>query len=221
MKVKEIKVIDNTTNHIDMPKLESPFVREENKDGEYIVTPEIKEKYSWVFSSDKVKAVEKLDGTNVSVVIRDGQITGVFNRDNRVPAFNKHKHYITKGILNSMHKDWLDIPDGQWYGELVGPKVNGNPYDLEQHLWIPFRWYSQKHLFYKSWGKYPKTFESIRDWFRDDLIPLFYAKRHNINFEKAEKKGFVEGVVFTHRDGRMAKLRRDMFEFYEGGRHKK
>ena len=30
---------------------------------------------------------------------------------------------------------------------------------------------------------------------------------------------FVEGIVFTHPDGRMAKLRRDMFDWYEGRRH--
>lgn len=30
---------------------------------------------------------------------------------------------------------------------------------------------------------------------------------------------FVEGIVFTHPDGRMATLRRDMFDWYEGRRH--
>ena len=35
-----------------------------------------------------------------------------------------------------------------------------------------------------------------------------------------DKEGFVEGVVFTHPDGRMAKLRIDMFDWYKGPRHK-
>ena len=31
---------------------------------------------------------------------------------------------------------------------------------------------------------------------------------------------FVEGIVFTHPDGRMAKLRKDMFPWFVGRRHK-
>ena len=29
-----------------------------------------------------------------------------------------------------------------------------------------------------------------------------------------DRNGYVEGIVFTHPDGRMAKLRKDMFEWY-------
>ena len=52
-----------------MPKLESPFVRKMvGKD--YIVTNEIAEGYDWVFTDDSVMAIEKLHGTNVSIVIQ-------------------------------------------------------------------------------------------------------------------------------------------------------
>ena len=67
---------------------------------------------------------------------------------------------------------------------------------------------------YTCWGKYPKTFESMSEWFKE-LMPL-YALRTN---GKDEVCPFVEGIVFTHPDGRMAKLRRDMFDWYEGRRH--
>jgi len=87
---------------------------------------------------------------------------------------------------------------------LIGPKVNCNPYKLNKHLWIPFSTFAQKHLRYKSWGKYPKDFETISKWFKD-LIPLYALMQGN------REKGFVEGIVFTHPDGRMAKLRKSMF----------
>jgi hypothetical protein len=46
----------------DFPKLESPFQRE-NKNGEYVVTPNINPGYEWVFNDvENVKAVEKLHG---------------------------------------------------------------------------------------------------------------------------------------------------------------
>ena len=195
----------------DMPKLESPFVREEiGKD--YIVTDKIAEGYEWVFEDESVMAIEKLHGTNVSIVVANGSILEVYNRTQRIPFFNKGKKFIIEGLMNSNERGYLDLlGDGQHFGELIGPKVNGNPYKLEQHLWIPFKTFGQKHLRYKSWGKYPKDFKTISEWFKE-LMPLY-------SMMKGDKEGFVEGIVFTHPDGRMAKLRCDMFDWFKGRRH--
>jgi len=200
------------TKIIDMPKIESPFVRKEIN-GNYIVTPEITKGYEWVFNDDSVMAIEKLDGTNVSIFIQDQIITGCWNRSEHIPFFNKGKKHIIEGLLNSYERGYTEfMADGQYFGELIGPRVNGNPYKLDIHLWIPFSTYCQKHLRYKSWGKYPKTFECISEWFKT-LMPLYALKLGN-------KDGYAEGVVFTHPDGRMAKLRKDMFDWYEGPRHR-
>jgi len=196
----------------DMPKIESPFVRKEI-DGNYIVIPEITEGYEWVFNDDGVIAIEKLHGTNVSILIQDGIITSVWNRTERIPFFNKGKKYIIEAVLNSYEKGYMEfLPDGQHFGEVIGEKINGNPYKIQGHLWMPFNTYCKKHLAYTSWGKYPKTFESISEWFKT-LMPLYAMKG-------GDKNGFVEGVVFYHPDGRMAKLRKDMFDWYVGRRHK-
>ena len=48
-------------------------------------------------------------------------------------------------------------------------------------------------------------------------MPLFALQRHG---KEVIDSGFVEGIVFTHPDGRMAKLRKDMFPWYSGFRHK-
>ena len=195
----------------DMPKIESPFIRKEIN-GDYIVIPEITEGYGWVFEDESVMAIEKLHGTNVSIQITDGIIVGIWNRTERIPFFNKGKQHIVMGILNSYGKGYTEfLGDGQHFGELIGPKVNGNPYKLDEHLWIPFETFCQKHLKYKSWGKYPKDFNTISDWFKE-LMPLYSSMKGN-------KEGFVEGIVFTHPDGRMAKLRCDMFEWFKGRRH--
>ena len=206
----------------DMPKIECPFVRKEIN-GEYIVTPEIAEGYEWVFEDESVMAIEKLHGTNVSILIQDGVIVSCWNRTERIPFFNKGKKFIIEGLLNSFEKGYMEfLGDGQHFGEIIGPKVNGNPYKLKEHLWIPFSTFCQKHLKYKSWGKYPKDFQTISDWFKNDLIPLYYNMKHGDEFKGTileSEKGFVEGIVFTHPDGRMAKLRRDMFDWFTGGRH--
>ena len=191
----------------DMPKIESPFVRK-LIDNVYLVTDEIVEGYNWVFEDDKVMAIEKLHGTNVSIQIQDGVIVGIWNRTERIPFFNKGKAHIVQGILESYKKGYMEfLPDGQHFGELIGEKVNGNPYKIQGNLWIPFESYGQKHLKYKCWGKYPKTFASISEWFKD-LMPLFMTR-------KGIKDEFVEGIVCTHPDGRMAKLRCDMFDSFE------
>ena len=202
---RDIKVMN-------MPKLESPFVRKEI-DGNYIVTNEIAEGYDWVFNNESVMAIEKLHGTNVSIVIVEGQVVEIYNRTERIPFINKGKDYITKGILESYKRGYMEfLGDGQHFGELIGEKINKNKYNIKGNLWIPFETFAQKHLKYKSWGKYPKDFDTISNWFKDDLIPLYSSMNGN-------REGFVEGVVFTHPDGRMAKLRRDMFNWYKGRRH--
>ena len=50
-----------------MPKLESPFVRKMIGNN-YIVTNEIAKGYEWVFEDESVMAIEKLHGTNVSII---------------------------------------------------------------------------------------------------------------------------------------------------------
>jgi hypothetical protein len=195
---------------MDMPKLESPFKRA-IVDGYYVVTPEINEDCSWVFTDESVMATEKLDGTNVSIIVEDGMIKQIFNRTNRIPFFGS-KRFIVEGLLESFDRGYCNFTDGQYFGELIGPKVNGNPYKLEHHIWIPFSTYAQEHLKYKSWGKYPKDFDTISNWFKDDLFSLYYIRLH-------KEKVPPEGVVFVHPDGRMAKLRRDMFSWFEGDSH--
>ena len=67
-------------NAIDMPKLESPFKRE-IINGIYVCVPQIADGYDWVFE-EGVVAVEKLDGTNISIEVQDGQIINLRNRKN-------------------------------------------------------------------------------------------------------------------------------------------
>lgn len=196
----------------DMPKLESPFVRE-MINGNYVVTPKIAEGYEWVFQDDSVRAIEKLHGTCVSIILEEGAIKGIYNRTNRIGFFNKDKgkNAIMLGLLNSYGRGYMDmLPDGQHFGEILGPHVNGNPYQIDGHIWIPFKTYAWEHLAYKSWGKYPKDFDTISNWFKE-LMPLYSYRVHG---RESKINHFVEGIVFTHPDGRMAKLRRDMFPFW-------
>jgi len=204
---------------LDMSYLESPFVRKEMGVG-YCVIPEINPGYEWVFTGteEEVLATEKLDGIDVSIVIENGVIASIWNRTARIPFFCKGKEHIVMGVMESFKRGYTELPDGQYFGELIGEKVNGNPYKITGHLWIPFNTYCRDHLAYKSWHKYPKTFEGISKWFS---IPISEGGIFSLFMKKRGVDQSPEGIVFHNlKTGQMAKLRRDMFPEWKGHRHK-
>jgi len=197
-------------NVADMPKLLSPFKREW-KDGIYVVTPQIEEDYDWVFNDPNVMAVEKLDGINVSVIMNGGKLIGLWNRTQPQMFDTLCTNRYIEGVRNCPNLGHALAKDGQHFGELMGPNVQKNFLKLDKPVWYPFEYLKEKAT-YRSFHKYPKTFENISKWFQIDLFSLMYQRLHN-------DKVFPEGIVFHHPDGRMAKLRRDMFDWYEGKRY--
>lgn len=193
-----------------MPKLQSPFIRND----EYIVTPEIDPDYAWVFEDEGVTCQEKLDGTNVSIIIENGKLTRVFNRVNDVDMWSDCP--VIEGVREAYNRGYCNFTDGQYFGEVVGEKIQGNPHKIEGHIWLPYETYFRKHLTYKTWGQYPKDFDTISKWFEEGLLSLYGMQKHG-----GTEGHFCEGVVFHHPDGRMAKLRRDMFDWYKGVKHKR
>jgi len=67
--------------------------------------------------------------------------------------------------------------------ELLGPKVQGNPEKQLSHI-------LQSHLHAETYGDVPRTFNALKEWL-------------------ASKD--IEGLVFQHSDGRMAKIKKRDF----------
>lgn len=207
----------------DFPKLESPFERVVTDKG-YVVTPKLKEEYRWILDKDTVIATEKFDGTNCSVLIEDGNIKAVFNRKNRIDVWKSHKMYYD-GIKRAIDEGKLKperLTDGQYFGELIGEKINGNPYRLYGHLFLPFD-YVKEHYLFKFYYKWLD--EEIKDGMSDDYLfmkfsELFYNLK-SLYFRKHKEEKSPEGIVFHNREtGEMCKLRLDMFSWYNGKPHK-
>lgn len=198
----------------DFPKVQCPFERVLRKFDEYLVTPKITPWYEWVFEDPDVVCVEKLDGTNISIKVENKSVVAIQNRKNIINPWSKSTVHIMEWIYEALKKGYLDLEDGVYFGELIWPKLQGNPYDLEKHIWIPFFTYAKNSLAYKSWWKYDIGFDSISNWFEKDIFSLYYRKIH-----KWEKKK-PEWVIFYHPDGRIAKLRLDMYDWYKWRRHK-
>lgn len=231
----------------DMSKIQCPFERE-GKD--WLVVPKIKDEFRWVFT-DKAIATEKLDGTNVSVALTKGAVTRILNRKQPVEIFSKGSWRFIEGIYEAVRKGYIStttkwweetygkrgIVEAQIFGELLGPAVQGNPYHLERHLWIPLANIREKYgynfwgdlveqnLF---WGSDEEIFDVVSKTF-EELWSRFKQKRwgHNpdwtkptrrVSFEESESA--AKGIVWHHKEtGQMAKLRRSMYLWYPGRRH--
>ena len=216
----------------DFPKIECPFVRKTfpvnqadfKKHGSklklrspevYLVTDEINPGFEWVLNDPDTIAVEKLDGTNVKLKTDDGRLIALQNRKNVIDPLQimKGKAFIIEGVFTAIQKGYVE-DNLEQAGEVIGPKLQGNPYQLDNHIWYPFE-KAIKHLKYKSFHEHERTLENFSAWFKDHLKSLHHSKR--IGYENAD---FAEGVVFynlkrkAENKSYMAKLRRDMFDWY-------
>ena len=178
----------------------------------YLVTPEVTPGYEWVLDHPDTFAVEKIDGSNVGVLAKKGRLVHVQNRENVVDLLQvmKGKTFIMEGIFQAIGKGYIK-EDGLQYGELLGPKLQSNPYKFPVHIWYPFE-KARHHLRYKSFDKYPRSFLGWSAWFETGLLSLL-AKKQGFD-------DFAEGVIFCNytlgSEGkpRMAKMRRSMFWWY-------
>ena len=219
----------------DFPKVQCPFIRQTfkvtlddwKKHGSklqlrepeaYLVVNRVNPGFEWVFDDPETIAVEKLDGTNVKILTENGRLIAVQNRLNVIDPLQviKGKSFIIEGIFQAIGKDYVKV-EGEQVGEVIGPKLQGNPYKLDVHLWYPFE-KAISDLRYKSFHEHDRTFDNWSSWFKTGLVSRFYTKR-------ASKLGLsevvmAEGVIFYNLKRRaegkiwMAKLRRNMFDWY-------
>jgi len=217
----------------DYPKIYCPFIRQTYKVNQedwkkhgnkyqlrkpevYLVINKINPDYEWVIEDEETIAIEKLDGTNIKIQTENGRLIALQNRKNIIDPLQimGGKTHIIEGIFRSIGKGYVE-KDGEQVGELIGPKVNGNPYDLLYHEWYPFS-RAIGNLKYKSFHNYERTFDNWESWFKKWLFSLYHTKKH----PKGTEKKLAEGVVFYNikrkQEGKTwrAKLRRDMFSFF-------
>lgn len=226
--------MDNINMMSDFPKIECPFVRkifQINRDhwkkkGKgslrkpevYLVVNKVNPGFEWVFEDPDTFAVEKLDGTNVKLNTENGRLIAVQNRLNVIDPLQiiKGKTYIIEGIFTSIGKGFVK-ENGVQAGEVIGPKLQENPYKLNLHEWYPFE-KAISNLRYKSFDEHERNFENWSAWFKDWLFSRYFTKRASTL--GLDDKVMAEGVVFYNikrreeRKSWMAKLRRDMFDWY-------
>ena len=174
-----------------MKKIQSLFRR--NHEGDRLVRDEVVPGSEWVLAGEGV-ATLKVDGT--CCMVRAGQLYKRYDA--------KHGKTPPAGFEAAQDPDpvtghwpgWIaigDEPDSKWHREawgdhsydrfpdgtyeLVGPKVQGNPYGLVRHALLAHG---------ENLDDVPRTFDALRAYLNDHRM---------------------EGIVWHHPDGRMVKIK--------------
>lgn len=172
-----------------MKKIISLFKRDYN--GNRLVINEVVEGAEWVLNGEGI-ATRKYDGT--CCMIRDGKLYKRYDAKNgKIPPVDfepaqnpdeKTGHWpgwIPVNEKDKWHNEAMEsnLEDGTY--ELCGPKINGNPENFDHHILIPHG---------KDILDTPRTFEGLKEWFKDKDI---------------------EGIVWHNKDGRMVKIKKKDF----------
>jgi hypothetical protein len=183
-----------------MEKIPTIFDRGEN----FKVTEKIREGCEWVFAGEGTPT-EKLDGTNVRLTIRAGQCVRVEKRRNPskvqkkngiidgwyvdADEYGQEDKWLFEAVRNTDVSKW---PDGEHSCEALGPKIQGNPLELQQHLCVPF------NLEIPTYDDIPRSYAGLRKTLAE--LQSKFSPAH-----------LAEGIVFHHPDGRRAKIKRKDF----------
>lgn len=155
------------------------------------------------FDFTNAVATEKLDGTNVRVTVRNHLLVRVEKRRNPT-KLEKAKGIIDPWYMDAdeygpedkyiwecaMNTDYTKIPDGEWSGEALGPKIQGNPLNLDKHV-ICFFTLGQAPVF----ENVPTTFDGLKEW-----LPKTESKY-------GKNGARIEGIVWHWPNGDMAKIK--------------
>lgn len=176
-----------------MQKIVSLFQR--NYDGNRLVRDEVVPGAEWVLAGEGI-ATEKIDGT--SCLVRAGKLYKRYDAKNgKKPPANFEPAQDPDPITGHW-PGWVPVGDGpedRWHREafnpdmvdgtyeLVGPKVQGNPYGLDKHSL-----YRHGETVIET----PRTYGELKTWFASHPI---------------------EGIVWHQSDGRMVKIKRKDFGY--------
>lgn len=177
-----------------MNKIPTIFVRDMSRQPALVIN-------EWVPGTEWVRdgegiATRKYDGT--SCLVRDGKL---YKRREVRPGDIAPPDFESLGTDENTGKTvgWVPVGDGpedRWHREafnaperhdgtyeLIGPKIQGNKEGMQMHLLMA-------HAAADRFPDAPRDFDALREWLTENVM---------------------EGLVWHHSDGRMAKIKRRDF----------
>jgi hypothetical protein len=175
-----------------------------DRGSDFKVINKVRNGCEWVFNGEGA-ATEKIDGTNIRLTIRAGQVVRVEKRRNPskvqkaqgivdgwyvdADQFGKEDKWIFDAAQATNVSGWSD---GEHSCEAVGPSIQGNPLGLTEHICVPF------NMTIPKYDDIPRSYDSLKDLLTK--LESIYSPGH-----------LAEGIVFHHPDGRRAKIKRKDF----------
>lgn len=178
-----------------MKKIISLFKR--NYDGDRLVFDEIVPGAEWVAAGEGV-ATLKIDGT--SCMVRDGKLYKRYDAKRGKTPPSGFEPAQDPDPVTGHWPGWLPIGDGpedRWHREaflsfgryaengtyeLIGPKVQGNPYSLERHALVEHGVEIMLNV--------PRTFAELREYLRQHVIEGIVWHRDNGDMVKIKRRDF-------------------------------
>ncbi len=164
---------------------------------EYAIDPE--------FFSQAIPT-EKVDGTNVRLTVRNHTLVRLEKRRNPskiekakgiiepwyvdADEYSPEDKYIWEAARNT---DLTEIEDGEWSSEAIGPKIQGNPLQIDKHILIIFSHVRSRRKLYTDVNT-PTTYDELKIW-----LP---QQKSRINPNVG-----IEGVVWWRIDGQRGKIK--------------
>lgn len=163
------------------------FVRDESRRG-HPVTDAVTPGCEWVLAGEGFPT-RKLDGSNVKIeqgvlLKRQKPKDREYDRASYVPC--RRDDPGDKWFFEAFDRYGGQLGDGIY--ECIGPKIQGNPEAFARHQLVSV--VPPASILYLFDRPVPRTFDELQEFLRAYLI---------------------EGVVFHHPDGRMAKIKRRDF----------
>jgi len=157
-------------------------------------------------------ATEKLDGTNVRLTIRNHTIVRVEKRKNP-SKFEKakgivHPWYIDASEYEPQDKYIIEaakntdisyIEDGEWSGEAVGEKIQGNPLNIEGHTVYLFSHPETRNVKLTFNENPPIGFNEIKIWL-------------SMQSSLVGNNSGIEGIVWWVEDTPVGKIKKKDFK---------
>lgn len=185
-----------------MEKIPTIFKRDFNNNGK--ITRDYDDHVEG-FVYEEALPTEKMDGTNVRLTVRNHTLVRLEKRRNPdkiqkakgilepwyvdADEFDASDKYMWEAARNT---DLSALEDGEYSGEALGPSIQGNPLKLDKHTVFLFSVDSilRNYVFTDA----PHTYDELKEW-----LPKQKSKFGN--------DCFIEGIVWHHPNGRMAKIK--------------
>ena len=188
-----------------MKKIPTIFSRDFTVKGNPLTTA-IKPECQWVFDGEGV-ATKKLDGT--CCMVKDGELWRRYETKGEWPddcilveadpATGKLHGWkrVGSGPDDKYHREAFTGRETDGTYELIGPKVQGNPERSSAHVLVS---HASEDLLLLGVNDPPREFNALKTWLSDRDM---------------------EGIVWHHPDGRMAKIKKRDFGLFRARDTKK